>query len=303
MSTASPASSPKLSVVVASVNGWDVLGPTLDALDRQPDRGAMEVVVVEPADAPAGPALRGRTPAVRVVEVDRREAIPRLRAHGVKAATAPIVAILEDHGAVGPGWSTAVLNAHRGDAAAVGGPVANGRGGLVNWAAFFCEYSAYMPSVPEGDWHDLPGNNIAYKRPHLMRHVGVLEGGQWESWINDRLRAEGERLVSTNTARVDHIKTFRFWTYLRQRYLFSRSYAGMRRPDQSWPKRLIYGFGSAALPLMITARIAKNALRKRYHLGRFFQALPLIVLFQVSGAAGEMIGYLIGPGDSLDHVD
>lgn len=290
--------------MVASVNGWDVLGPTLDALDRQPDRDAMEVVVVEATNGPARDALRDRRPAVRLVEVEAREAIPRLRAHGVKATTAPIIAILEDHGAVAPDWSRAILDAHRDDgAAAVGGPVANGRGGLVNWAAFFCEYSTYMPDVPEGDWHDLPGNNISYKRPHLLRHVGVLEGGLWESWINDKLRADGERLVSTNRARVDHIKTFRFGTYLHQRFLFSRSYAGMRRPDQSWPKRLIYGFGSAALPLMITARIAKNVLRKRYHVGRFFQALPLIVIFQVSGAFGEMVGYLIGPGDSLEHVE
>ncbi len=36
-----------LSVVVASVNGWEVLGPTLEALDAQPERGRMEVIVVE----------------------------------------------------------------------------------------------------------------------------------------------------------------------------------------------------------------------------------------------------------------
>ena len=31
-----------------------------------------------------------------------------------------------------------------------------------------------MAPVPEGPHADLPGNNIAYKRPHLLRHAGVL---------------------------------------------------------------------------------------------------------------------------------
>ena len=35
------------SVVVASVNGWDLLGPTLRSLDAQPERPRMEVIVVE----------------------------------------------------------------------------------------------------------------------------------------------------------------------------------------------------------------------------------------------------------------
>src|SRR4051812_41164394 len=38
---------PDLSVVIASVNGWDVLEPTLRALDAQPERPYMEVIVVE----------------------------------------------------------------------------------------------------------------------------------------------------------------------------------------------------------------------------------------------------------------
>ncbi len=38
---------PDLTVVVASVNGLDVLRPTLDALDALPERDRIEVIVVE----------------------------------------------------------------------------------------------------------------------------------------------------------------------------------------------------------------------------------------------------------------
>ncbi|MBV8383472.1 MAG: glycosyltransferase, partial [Planctomycetaceae bacterium] len=223
---------PDLSVVVASVNGWDVLVPTLEALDAQPGRDRIEVIVVDALGGEARQRLRARRPRVELIESDRQP-IPRLRHLGVCRARGRIVAILEDHGRVAPDWAAGILEAHRGPWGAVGGVVENGRSGLVNWAVFFCEYSPYMAPVVEGEAADLPGNNIAYKRPLLMRHAHVLACGKWESWINDRLRVDGIALASTNAMVVHHIKPFRLGDFLVQRYHFARSYAGMRRVDQS----------------------------------------------------------------------
>jgi hypothetical protein len=297
------AAPPALSVVIASVNGWSVLEPTLRSLDAQPRRDRMEVIVVESVGGETRARLRAHEPAVEMVEVDHRRPIPRLRFLGVERARGEVVAILEDHGEVAPDWAERVLEAHQGPWAAVGGAVENGRRGLVNWAAFFTEYTAYMGPVPEGEHDDLPGNNIAYKRPHLLKHARVLDEGRWESWINDRLRADGLSLRSTNAMLVRHIKPFRLGYFLAQRWHFARSYAGMRRDDQSWPRRLVYGFGSSALPALLLARVARRVLAKRRHLGRFVLALPLIALFLTVGAVGEMLGYLVGPGRSLERVE
>jgi hypothetical protein len=294
---------PALSVVVASVNGWPMLGATLRSLDAQPERPRMEVIVVEAVGGETRRRLREHRPAVEVIESDSRRTIPGLRHLGVRRARGDLVAILEDHGEAAPGWAAALIQAHDGPWGAVGGVVENGRDGLVNWAAFFCEYAPYMAPVPEGDSHDLPGNNIAYKRPHLLRHAGELEQGRWESWINDKIRADGVPIASTNRAVVRHIKPFRLGHFLVQRFHFARSYAGMRRVDQSIARRLVYGFGSLALPALLTLRVTRTAVAKRRHLGRFAACLPLIGLFHTVGAAGEMIGYLIGPGDSLSRVE
>ena len=294
---------PTLSVVVASVNGWAMLGPTLRALDAQPERARMEVVVVDAVGGATRAALLAHQPAVAVVAVDEKKTIPALRYLGVRRARGEVVAILEDHGEVGPGWAKAMLDAHQGPWGAVGGVVENGRDGLVNWAAFFCEYAAYMGPVAEGESTDLPGNNIAYKRPHLIRHAHELADGRWESWINDRIRADGVPIATTNAAVVRHIKPFRLGNFLVQRFHFARSYAGMRRVDQSPARRLVYGVGSAALPALLTLRVAKTALAKGKNLGQFAVALPLIATFFAVGAVGEMIGYLVGPGDSLARVE
>ncbi len=293
---------PELSVVVAAVNGPGVLDPTLDALDAQPSRDRMEVIVVDPLGGEQRDRLRPRRPAVVVVESERQP-IPLLRHLGVRCSRGRIVAILEDHGRVAPDWAASILKAHQGPWGAVGGTVENGRKGLVNWAVFFCEYAPYMGPVVEGEAADLPGNNIAYKRPHLMRHAHVLAQGRWESWINDGLRADGIPIASTNSVVVHHIKPFRLGYFLVQRFHFARSYAGMRRGDQTPLKRLIYGVGSAALPALLMARVTRTVLRKRRHLARFAAASPLVLLFLTVGALGEMVGYLFGPGASLEKVE
>ena len=294
---------PALSVVIASVNGWEMLGPTLRALDAQPERSRMEVIVVEAVGGPTRRALLEHRPGVEVIVVDEKRTIPALRHLGVVRARGDLVAILEDHGEVAPDWANTLIEAHKGPWGAVGGVVENGRDGLVNWAAFFCEYTPYMGPVTEGESADLPGNNIAYKRPHLLRHAHELEQGRWESWINDNLRRDGVPIASTNKAVVRHIKPFRLAHFLVQRFHFARSYAGMRRVDQSIPKRLIYGCGSLTLPALLLSRVARQALAKRRHLGRFAASVPLIALFYTVGAVGEMVGYLIGPGDSLSRVE
>jgi hypothetical protein len=160
-----------------------------------------------------------------------------------------------------------------------------------------------MNPVPEGIADDLPGNNIAYKRPYLLRHAGILAQGQWESWINDRLRADGIPIASTGAMVVHHIKPFRLGDFLVQRYHFARSYAGMRRRDQSPARRLVYSVGSPALPALLLARLVRTLARKRRHLGRFVLVSPLVVLFLTIGAWGEMVGYLFGPGTSLEKVE
>ncbi len=300
------AAPPALSVVIASVNGWDVLGPTLDALDSLPERDRLEIVVVDVVGGETRDRLRSHWPRVELIEVDdaARPGIPALRFRGVRRSRGALVAMIEDHGTVDPGWAGALIEAHRDPTlGAVGGAVENGRVGLVNWAAFFCEYTPYMAPVVEGDHADLPGNNIAYKRPHLLRHAGELERGRWESWINDRLRADGVRLASTNAAVVRHIKPFGLVHFLVQRFHFARSFAGMRRADQSAATRVVYGLGSLALPVLLLFRVTRTAMAKRRHVGRFLAAVPLIALFFAVGAVGEMLGYLFGPGKSLARVE
>jgi hypothetical protein len=299
-----PTTAPRLSVIIAAVNGWDLLAPTLGALDAQPGRASIEVIVVAKHPDPIRDSLAAGPWPVTLIRGEAGATIPALRHQGVVASGADVVAILEDHVLVGPDWAAGMLDAHaEGTWGAVGGAVENGREGLVNLAAFLCEYARYMGPRADEATDDLPGNNISYRRSHLLRHAHLLAEGKWESWINDRLRADGVPLRGSSRAEVRHNKPFHLAQFLVQRFHFCRSYAGMRRPDQSWARRLIYGAGSTALPALLTLRLVRTVLEKGRHLPRLAAALPLITLFFTVGATGEMIGYLIGPGRSLELVE
>lgn len=295
---------PALSVVIASVNGWRTLKPTLDALDAQPERDRMEVVVVDRIGGAIRESIRARRPSVKLIEIDEPMPIPRLRHRGAIAGRGELLAILEDHAAVEPNWANALLTtADEGPWGAIGGAVENGRTGWIARAVFLCEYAPYMKPVVEGPADDLPGNNIAYRRSHLLKHVDLLDQGRWESWINDRLRADGVPLRSTNKAVVRHIKTFKLWYFLKQRFHFGRSYAGMRRPDQGPAKRLAYAIGSFALPVLLTIRAFRTVLAKRRDRLWFLACSPLIFLFFLIGSIGEGMGYALGSGRSAERVE
>src|SRR5439155_13706299 len=77
---------PALTVVVASVNGWEVLGPTMEALDAQPERDRMEILVVDVVGGSTHERLRDHRPGVVLIPVEERLPIPRLRYLGVRRA-------------------------------------------------------------------------------------------------------------------------------------------------------------------------------------------------------------------------
>ena len=76
MAVETHSSAPELSVVIASVNGWETLGPTLNALDSQPERPRMEVVVVDRKGGATRERVKARRPEVMLIEVNEPMSIP-----------------------------------------------------------------------------------------------------------------------------------------------------------------------------------------------------------------------------------
>jgi hypothetical protein len=221
----------------------------------------------------------------------------------IASARGRALAVIEDHVIVPPGWARALLDALERDDMVVGGAIENAATErLVDWAAFLCEYSHCITPLPDGpsDW--LPGNNVIYPRALLTRYRTVLGGGRWENQLHDAMRRDGIALIFRPRIAVGHKKHYTVGEYVSQRYLYARSYAGARVAGAPRAKRLAYGAAAAALPPLLFYRTVSRVLSKRRHRAELVRSLPLLAVFVVSWAFGEMVGYVAGPGDSLAKV-
>ncbi|MBA2642210.1 MAG: glycosyltransferase [Actinobacteria bacterium] len=289
-----------LTVVVASVNGFPYLGECLEALER--NAGEAHVVVADWTDEPTRAHVRERWPDVQLLSFNEPATVPELRAAGIAAATSPFVAVIEDHCLATPGWADAIVTAHRTGEHVVGGGVRNVKTQRVrDWAPFFCEYSAFMEPFPAGEVENLTGMNVSYDRQALAEIADLLGQGRWENDLHARLRDRGYRFWSVPEGVIEHAKDFGFLEFASQRYHYSRSYAGMRNGALG-ARRFAMALAAPLLVPLLSWRIARNARSKPGYGDAFRRSAPLVLLYTVIWAFGELVGYTLGGGRSILKV-
>ena len=308
METTTQESRPKISVVIASVNGAGHVDDCLKSLANQTVKGVDEVIITDCCGDGVTELIRTKYPQpnIRLFSYTERKTIPELRAIGMKEARGDIIAITEDHCVAEPHWYERMLRAHAEHYGAIGGAVENDASitGIIDWAVYFCEYSAFLNPVPTGETNDIPGNNTSYRREFLEHIRDMLDAGNfWEGFLNGRLMEKGIKVYSFPEIIVYHKKVFGFRYFLSQRYHYGRSYAGMRVENAPFWKKLAYAGFCPLLPALLIGRIGYRVLVKKRYLGKFFASFPFLVIFSLAWAWGEFVGYLFGPGDSLLKVE
>lgn len=293
---------PALSVVIPSVNGWGDLEGCLEALEEERATTPLEALVVERVGATVRERVANRFPWVTILPVGVEQTIPQMRALAFDRATAPSVAVIEDHVVVPPGWARGLLLA-RENAQVVGGGVRNAATEtLLDWAAFLCEYSHLLPPLAAGPSSWITGNNTVYDRALLEQFRETTHAGRWENYLHDTMRDNGVALISRPDIVVGHKKHYTFGEYFSQRYLYARSYAGARVADAGAGRRVAYGLAAFALPPLLLWRTVSRTLRKEVDRSLVWRSIPLTALFVCAWGAGEVVGYWFGAGDSLRKV-
>ncbi len=307
---------PELSIVVAVIEGGRAAMETcLEAL--APDAKKFKLECLAPFDARLDGVdeLKEKFPWVNFIDArdyvnaeefgqTSREHHDILRAIGLREATAPIVALVEDHGTPTAGWCAELLEAHRTtDATAIGGAVENGVNRLLNWAVYYCDFGRYQNPVPAGAVEFLSDSNVSYKREALWSVKHLWFDAFHETSVNWELRRRGA-VLNLNPKMVVYQtrRTLRFGYALRERYVWGRSFAGTRATEVSTSKRVIYAAFSFLLPFLLTARIVLQGFRKGRHLRELLLSLPLILLLETFWAIGEFVGYLTGRAAATDNL-
>lgn len=307
---------PALSVVVALISGEvSCLRRCLTALTRQ--REAVDCEILVPFDPPveAVAQLAPEFPGVRFIPVEgadwvaaragaSREHHDTLRTVGIRAASAPVVALTEDHAHVAPDWCSAMLSelSRVPQAGAIGGAVECDSGRALNWAVYFCDFGRYQNPVPEGPARFVSDSNVAYHRAALDVVGDAWAEDYHETAVHGALVAAGRELLLTPRvvvwqARPDLVLR----TALRERYVWARSYAGVRVRGRTLLGRLPFALGTPLLPFILTLRLARTA-AVRGHAGRFIRVSPLVLLLNLVWSVGECTGYLTGQPQALGNT-
>jgi len=278
---------PELSVVVGSNAGAGTVARCLGALE--PQRDGAEVLVCEPQPSP--PELRERYPWARFVE--RSGAlVPELWTAGIEQSRGRLVALTISPMVPAPDWIESVrAQQERHDA--VAGAIEPAPGlRISDWAEYFCRYQRDMLPFDAHECADLPGDNSAYKRELLERTRDLYRDGFWEPVVNAKLAEEGVVLWHTPEVVVQQGRSAGAAAFTRQRLVHGRAHGAQRGARFGSGRNLVGVLASPLVPLLLTARLVREALAKRRHRVRVLLALPYVVLFNAAWGLGEARGHL-----------
>jgi len=297
---------PRMSVIVITPDNYETVRRLIGRLHAQTVRQELEIVIVAPPGAimePHDPRLK-EFAALRAVEIENMASTALARAAGIRAATADIVVLTEDHSLPEAGWAEALIRAHEDGWAAAGPAVGNGNPrSLVSWANLLIEYSEWIDPAEGGEARHLPGHNSSYKRDLLLTYGDEL--GRWleaESVLHWDLRGRGHRLWLESSAKTQHLNFSRLGCSIGLRFHAGRLFAGMRRSGWGPARRLAYAAGSPLIPFVRLFRIVRELRRPGRQWRLLPRLLPFAPLLLAVDAAGEMTGYLFGPGGSSAEI-
>lgn len=297
------------SIVIGRVSteDGDRILETLESLHKQEGEPALEILLADRLSDDISECIRREYPDVRIIECSPKTDLPSMRTEALKYASGRYVLVTEDH-CVPPGdWLQKFTDAFARypDATAIGGSVINGvTATALDWATFLCEYTPLSPPIKNGQTANIAGMNVAYRREIFEKvDENVLKSGFWETTLHPVLHKQGYLLIADNDVCIFHCKKFSLRLFLRQRFLYSRYFAGIRIPGEARARRFLFALVSLGLPLLLIFRFFRSAHRKASIRTHLAEATPYLVLFYLVWSAGETWGYLLGPGNALQEIE
>lgn len=262
-----------------------------------------EVLVVDTGQADRPQVTGLRHPLVRVLHFPDAEHFGALRASAVRASKGEIVAFLEDHVTIDPGFLPAVLEALRGDWVAVGPVVrnANPDRGLSN-AVHFLHYGLWDPSQKTASPDLIPGNNSAYRKRVLETYAGRLDRLLLaDTVLQMRLKADLHGYVVADGARLKHLNATSLKAAMLSEYLYQRCFAAERADEFGWSgrRRVRSLIGLPVSPWVRILRLARRVLSwSPRPMRRFLMSVPALLVLEHTAALGRLVGLVWGPGDT-----
>ena len=289
---------PALSVVIASHNAEQTIQGCLSSLQSQQTDADFEIIVVDSSSDRTAQRVQEGFPEARLYHFAHRKFCGDARNVGVRESRGDIIALTDADCTVVGTWVDEILRAHRSPHLAIGGAIANAEpSGLVGWAAYFCEFSRWMPGSEPRSLDDIAGANMSYKKKAFDTYGSFIEGTYCsDSDFHWRLGRDGHLLWFVPRIVVSHHSIDSLRALVRHEFEHGACFARVRIEAErfSRSRRLAYVVLSPLIPFWVLSKVARNNLRNSIYLSNFVRALPLVLLGVAAWSAGELVGYAGG---------
>ena len=287
---------PSLSVIIASYNARDTIRQCLQSLAVQTMQELIEVIVVDSSNDGTGDLVAGEFPWVRLVRVPHRMYCGDARNTGLANARGQIVALMDADCTARRNWAEEILQAHETiSAPAIGGAIANGNPqSYVGWAAYFSEFSDWMPGKAAGFRRDIAGAGMSYKKEVFDRFGTFIR----ETYCSDtefhwRLAREGIQLHFEPAIQVFHRNIPSLGRFLRHEFQHGSFFAQVRAAYFRFKRirRLAYALLFPLIAVKLAMRVCTRGITNLRYRKFFILSLPLTLLGIFFWSAGEARGY------------
>ena len=300
-----PSKQPALSAVLWTPDCYDTIRKTIASLRAQTIHERIELILFGPSEeSMTGPKtdLEGFACHQRIV-LRSFEKSSVIRAEGVRAARAPIVAFMQDHAFPVAGWAEALLRCYEGPWAGAGFVFANDNPNTAtSWVNFLLQYGEWADPPPGGTPTHIGGHMASYRRDVLMaygeelpRKLETSVAMHWE------LIEQGHLFAIAPGALVYHQNHSRFWPSLELRFQTGRLFAANRSAKWSVTRRVAYALAAPLIPPLRLSRLLRAAVR----VGQA-RRLPQLVLIGtvllIFDGAGQAVGALAGHGGAMEWI-
>jgi len=299
------AAEPALSAIVLVNGAYDSVRRTMSYLQAQTVPEQMEIILVTLSYE----QLRLETPELacfhswRVVEIGEITSIARGYMAGIRQASAPIVALTQDHAFPDTKWAELFIAAHKQHWAAVGPKMGNGNPNtMISWADFYISYGEWAhPPSPRAVRH-LPGHNSSYKRDILIEYGNELEDLlEAESILHRRLKSQGYELMLESGTCTLHVNYATWASWMRKRCYQGRQFISTWAKSWSWAHRLLFMLATPLVVCLRLWRVQRHILRGQTF--RFLICLmPALVLGLLAEGVGHILGCAAGPGNCIEKM-
>ncbi len=295
---------PELTVIMATPKRCATLKRSLRFLQKQTIRDRIELILLAPTDSSfddLDPSLIAGFSRCHKMAVGPIDEVERAFAPGIEAASAAVVALLENHVYPEPSWGEAIVRAYRGPWTIVGCVISNANlSTATSWVEHLMSYVFHDELAPSGEVERVSRNNSTFRREALTAFGNRLadmlarDGG-----LMEELKHRGARFYREPQARMTHLNPSLIGAMLNLRLHSARASSATRARTGEWSpgRRLVYVAASPLFPLLriraLWSRLWSPPVRRQ-----LLRITPLLLLALLVDAVGQALGFAFGEGNS-----